>query len=213
MPKSLSIVFISDTHGKHWDINIPYGDILIHGGDLTKKGMVDDVRDFDSFLGTLPHPHKIVIAGNHDFCFQREPLKARAALTNAIYLEDQAVEILGLNFYGSPWQPWFNNWAFNLRHGSELKEKWSRIPEETDILITHGPPYKRCDQTLAGDNVGCKELLAAIDRIRPAYHLFGHIHEAHGTDNNEHTTFMNASICDYNYHPSNKAMTFIVEKS
>jgi Icc-related predicted phosphoesterase len=102
-------------------------------------------------------------------------------------------------FYGSPWQPYFGDWAFNLRRGPEIRAKWDAIPEGTDILITHGPPLGHGDRTVYGKEVGCADLMAAIDRIRPKYHVFGHIHEAYGISAGASTTFVNASNCGLYY--------------
>ena len=107
-----TIVAISDTHGQHRSLDIPDGDILIHAGDLTNGGEIDQVEDFNNFLGTLPHQDKVVIAGNHDFCFERQPKRSEALLTNCIYLKDREATVQGIRFYGSPWQPWFYDWAF-----------------------------------------------------------------------------------------------------
>src|SRR5262245_57714244 len=141
------IVCISDTHTRHEELEMPPGDILVHAGDLTDLGDETDVVDFDRWLGTLPYPHKIVIAGNHDFLFERDPVRARRLITNAVYLQDSEVEVEGLRFWGSPWQPWFYDWAFNLARGEPLAAKWRLIPEQTDVLITHGPPAGICDTT------------------------------------------------------------------
>ncbi len=189
------IVIISDTHTQHRGISVPDGDILIHAGDITRRGALADVRDFNAWLGTLPHQHKVVIAGNHDFCFESD-LAAAAALTNCIYLQDQAITIAGLVIYGSPWQPWFHDWAFNLPRGRELQEKWDLIPPNTDILVTHGPPLGIGDRVWSGEQVGCADLLAAVERIRPRLHIFGHIHEGYGTFGHAATTFVNASSCN-----------------
>lgn len=203
-PKNLKIVAISDTHTKHHRLEIPPGDLLIHAGDFTNRGSLKDVEVFNEFLGTLPHRYKIVIAGNHDFCFERQPSEARALLTNCIYLEDEGVEIEGVRIYGSPWQPEFHNWAFNLKRGEALAQKWALIPEDTDILITHGPPYGYLDKVfLGGRQVGCEDLLQRVKEIKPKYHIFGHIHEAAGIDSNGHTTFINASSCTFAYKPKN----------
>jgi Icc-related predicted phosphoesterase len=199
----ISIVAISDTHGFHDAVDIPAGDILIHAGDLTRHGEMADVREFNDFLGGLPHPVKIVIAGNHDFCFESDPEMCRTHLTNAIYLQDQAVTVEGIRFYGSPWQPWFFDWAFNLQRGPEIREKWDLIPEDTDVLITHGPPFGHGDRTIRGERVGCQDLLEVVEQIQPKVHIFGHIHEGHGLTHNEHTTFINASICGVSYRPKN----------
>ena len=189
----LTIVCISDTHGFHDHTEVPDGDILIHAGDLTKHGTLGDVTDFNAWLGTLPHRHKVVIAGNHDFCFQHEPELARSRLTNCVYLEDEAATIEGIRFYGSPWQPWFFDWAFNLQRGPEIAAKWSLIPDDTDILVTHGPPLGFGDVTYRGESVGCADLLERIRVVRPKLHVCGHIHEAAGVARDGGTLFVNAS--------------------
>jgi Icc-related predicted phosphoesterase len=199
----LTLVLISDTHGHHRAVKIPNGDVLVHAGDLTMDGDLDDVVDFNNFLGALPHRHKIVVAGNHDFCFERHRESAEAALTNAVYLEDSEVTIEGVRFYGSPWQPWFFDWAFNRRRGPDIQAKWELIPPGIDVLITHGPPAGHGDKLDSGERVGCADLLAAMDRVRPRLHVFGHIHEGVGVTSNGPTTFINASICDPAYRPSN----------
>ncbi len=195
----MRFVVISDTHGLHDRLEMPPGDVLIHAGDMTRRGELDELRDFDAFLARLDYRHKLVIAGNHDFCFERRPELARAALVHATYLEDEAIEIEGVRFWGSPWQPWFYDWAFNLRRGAEIRAKWRLIPPKTDVLITHGPPLGHGDVTVRGHAVGCADLLERIREIKPRYHLFGHIHEAFGTSTEGATTFVNASSCDFRY--------------
>lgn len=199
----MKLIAIADTHGLHESLEIPDGDILIHAGDLTRHGSLEDVLDFNEFLGTLPHPHKIIIAGNHDLCFENYREACEELLTNCIYLQDQEVIIDGIKFYGSPWQPWFYDWAFNLEHGSEIRAKWELIPEDTDVLITHGPPYSIGDLTARGDQAGCQDLLEAVEKIKPGLHIFGHIHEGYGVTSNGVTTFINASTCDQLYQPVN----------
>lgn len=197
------IVAISDTHNLHRHIQVPDGDILIHAGDLTDMGDLSDVRDFNDWLGTLPHEHKLVIAGNHDFCFESEPKTAESLLTNCTYLLDQPITIWDKTFYGSPWQPWFYNWAFNLRRGPEIRAKWDLIPNNVDVLITHGPPAGYLDETHDGEIVGCIDLKDAVRRVRPSLHIFGHIHEAYGRIKNGHTEYINASTCTLQYKPIN----------
>ncbi len=189
----MRIVCVSDTHGWHRDVAVPDGDLLVHAGDLTRKGELDTVDDFDRWLGGLPHRHKVVICGNHDFSFQERPYEARSRLTNAVYLEDTSVTVGGLTVYGSPWQPWFGGWAFNLERGPALAAVWARIPEGTDILITHGPPAGILDRTFRGEEVGCADLLARVRQVRPRLHVFGHIHEAAGRTDLDGTAFVNAS--------------------
>ena len=212
MKRALRIVAISDTHNLHGRLAIPPGDVLVHSGDFTSHGELSDVAEFNDFLGRQPHRYKIVVAGNHDFCFERNPEEARALLTNGHYLQDEAVTIEGVTFYGSPWQPWFYDWAFNLQRGPELAEKWAMIPQGTNVLVTHGPPLGHGDRIVRGEEVGCADLLDAVERVRPRLHIFGHIHEGAGLTRNEHTTFLNASSCDHRYRAINPPMVFDLER-
>jgi Icc-related predicted phosphoesterase len=201
------VVCISDTHNRQRAFAVPDGDVLVHAGDLTGRGSVAEIAAVNRWLGGLPHPHKVVIAGNHDFLFERESALARSLLTDALYLEDSGAELAGLRIWGSPWQPWFQDWAFNLPRGKALPKRWERIPEGLDILVTHGPPMGILDRTAAGEHVGCEELRARLAAMKapPRLHVFGHIHEAHGIHRAPRTTFVNASVCDLSYRPVHEA--------
>jgi len=190
----VKIVAIADTHGRHEEVGVPEADILVHAGDVTNAGSLEELVAFNDFLGTLPHPHKIVIAGNHDFCFERERIEAERTLTNATYLHDSDITIDGIRFYGSPWQPEFMNWAFNLPRGEALAQKWKQIPADTDILITHSPPFGLGDLTRRGEQVGCKDLRRRLSEVRPSVHVFGHIHENTGIWTDEDVVAVNASV-------------------
>jgi len=202
------IVCISDTHNRQESFDVPEGDLLIHAGDLTGRGTEAEVEAAVEWLESLPHRDKILIAGNHDFYFERENARARALVREAVYLQDSEITVQGLRIWGSPWQPWFGDWAFNLPRGQKLHEKWERIPEGIDILVTHGPPMGTLDRTVTGEAVGCEELrdrLAAMAKP-PRLHVFGHIHEGRGILKTERTTFVNASACDVGYRPVNRAV-------
>ena len=205
----MKIVCISDTHHLHnlLKFEIPDGDILIHAGDFTNVGNKEDVVNFNKWLGKLPHKHKIVIAGNHDWLLYRKK-NSRNLLTNCTYLEDEEVTIDGIKFYGSPYTPTFFNWAFMLDRGQPLVDKWKQIPQFTDVLITHGPPYGRLDRTIEGNDTGCEALLGRVLDIKPKYHIFGHIHEAHGMVRNDYTCFINASSCNRAYIPKQEPIVF-----
>jgi Icc-related predicted phosphoesterase/effector-binding domain-containing protein len=210
----MKIVIVSDTHDFHhlYELfGLPQGDVLIHGGDITRRGKIEEVERFNKWLGTLNYKHILVIAGNHDWCFQREAEKARAALTNGTYLEDSGVTIDGVKFWGSPWQPEFHNWAFNLARGAALAEKWALIPGDTEILITHGPPHGFGDRVHSGELVGCRELLKRVEELAPKAHIFGHIHEDYGVFSNERTTFINASFLDGEFDPGNAPIVMTLE--
>ena len=197
---NMRIVCISDTHGLHGQLRLPDGDLLICTGDFSRRGRRAEVADFNDWLGTLPHRHKVVVAGNHDFLFAQDR-EARTLLTHATYLEDEECVVHGLRIYGSPWQPRFFNWAFNLDRGEPLRRIWERIPQGIDILLTHGPPHGILDVTVRGLRVGCEELAAALPRVRPRLHVFGHIHESYGQLVRDGTHFVNASTCNLQYQP------------
>jgi len=205
----LKIVCLSDTHNCNESITVPDGDILIHSGDATINGTVDEVRNFNRWFSGLPHRHKIFVAGNHDWLFERDRTLAERLLSSEIiYLQDSAVEIEGLKIYGSPWQPRFFDWAFNLNRGAEMAAKWKMIPDGLDILITHGPPSGILDRTPSGDLAGCEELRKKIERALPKVHIFGHIHCGYGVKDELGIKFINASNCDESYFPSNPPITF-----
>jgi predicted phosphohydrolase len=171
-------------------------------------GRRQEIEGFAGWLGTLPFQYKVVIAGNHDWLFEREPATARTLLEQGcpgvIYLQDTGVELLGLHFWGSPWQPEFHSWAFNLPRGDELARTWARIPTDVDVLVTHGPPAGVLDRTDSGEEVGCEALAAELrSRLRPKLHVFGHIHEGYGILERDGTAYVNASICTVGYRPTN----------
>jgi Icc-related predicted phosphoesterase len=196
---SVRLVCLSDTHNLHERVQVPDGDILVHAGDFTSRGTVREVEAFGQFLARQPHRAKVVVAGNHDFLFQRDPERARQLLGDVHYLEDSAAEVAGLRIWGSPWQPWFHDWAFNLPRGGALAAKWALVPDALDVLVTHTPPHRALDRTQDGSEVGCEELTSALARVRPRLHVFGHIHEAHGHASANGTLLVNACICDLRY--------------
>lgn len=196
----MRLVFVSDTHLQH-AFDVPNGDVLMHCGDGTWHGTAGEIRQWNEWFQKQPHRHKVAIAGNHDWGFQTEPETSQQLLSAPIYLQDSATIIEGIIIYGSPWQPWFHNWAFNLPRGRAISEKWALIPEDVDVLVTHGPPHGILDENLLGEHCGCEELLEAVRRIKPKVHAFGHIHCAHGTHLVGETFFVNASICTELYEP------------
>lgn len=197
----LRLVLMSDTHGRELAHPIPPGDALLHAGDLTDVGRAKEIAAVGANLTALPHAHKLVIAGNHDFLFENDPPAARALLDGVTYLEDAGAELTGLQVWGSPWQPWFFDWAFNLKRGAPLAEKWALIPDATDILITHGPPYGIGDRCHDGRRVGCRALLERVQTLKPKLHVFGHIHEDRGWWRLGDTLFVNAAQ-NYDRHPA-----------
>jgi Icc-related predicted phosphoesterase len=217
------IVLISDTHDLQDRIHpVPDGDILIHAGDLTMLGRMNEIAAAGVWLRSLPHRHKIYIAGNHDWMFEKNRTLAMSLMNQGIigegggklmYLQDGGVEVMGLRIYGSPWQPWFMNWAFNVQRGS-LKKYWDMIPENLDVLVTHGPPMGILDQSaphLGSEHLGDQELMDAVERVKPRVHVFGHIHGGYGKSVHENTTFVNAAAVNEAYKPVNDAWVIDLE--
>ena len=201
----MRIVFISDTHGRHRNFDIPDGDVLAHTGDFTNHGWRREIVNFASWVKDQPHKNKIVIAGNHDFGMQRGPdRRVHEQLfqrPGVHYLRDSGVKIDGLHFWGSPWQPEYFDWAFNLpRKGPELREFWEMIPDQTNVLLTHGPPNGILDSTfdISGKPklVGCEILKRRISELpNLKVHAFGHIHEGYGrTTDIRGREFVNSAV-------------------
>ena len=206
----MKLVLIADTHGLHEQVKLPKGDILVCAGDISNVGKIGEIGRFNKWLGRQSFEHKIVIAGNHDWVFEKQPSLARSMITNGIYLQDESVEVNGLKFYGSPWQPKFMGWAFNLDRGPALAKKWVMIPDDTDILVTHCGPRGILDRIINGEALGCDDLLEKVMQVRPKLHIFGHIHDAYGIRIYDSTTFINASICNESYNPINLPIVFEV---
>lgn len=244
----IKIGFISDTHTLHndWFDNLQYGqwgheyekawnqlDILIFAGDCSSRGYFQEIKDFTYWFSKQPATHKVMIAGNHDFGFetvaefdyekphnvrQRPPHLEELIPENITYLNDSGIEIMGLNIWGSPIQPWFHSWAFNRTRGEDIKKHWDLIPNNTDILITHGPPKGFLDllshkfrRSGEDPHVGCQDLLDAISRVKPKINVFGHIHEGYGTFETTETKFINASCLTDNYKPMNPPIIIDIE--
>ena len=207
----MRLVVISDTHGQHRGIDLPEGDVVVHCGDFCTHGKEREARAFAAWFRELPHPEKVVIAGNHDRCLELDAGLAGELFAGCTYLFDSAATVAGLSFYGAPWQPWFLDWAFNLPRGEPLRAKWALIPEGIDVLVTHGPPMEILDRTFAGIHAGCADLRAAVERVRPALHLFGHIHEAFGVERHGEVLYANASTCDLDYRATHPPLVFDVD--
>ncbi|RYD83094.1 MAG: metallophosphoesterase [Sphingobacteriales bacterium] len=207
---SLRFVAISDTHGQHKDLTLPQGDVLLHAGDISSGGRKNEIVDFIKWFEATDYKYKVFIAGNHDFYFEEETKEEIESLipSDIIYLNDSITIIDGIKIWGSPITPWFYDWAFNRHRGNAIKKHWDIIPADTDILITHGPSFGILDTTQDGKNVGCEELMNAINIIQPKIHLCGHIHEAYGKRQHNQTTFINASVLNINYRLVNKPIVF-----
>lgn len=193
----MRFVAFSDTHGFHNYTPLPEGDVLLFSGDMCGRGELKEVRAFGEYLSKQSHKHKVIIAGNHDWPFELDRKKAQEALGDVTYLQDEEVVIDGVKVYGSPWQPEFFDWAFNLPRGQALKDIWAKIPDDTEVLLTHGPPNRLLDKTSRGVYAGCEELTKRISELSHLKaHIFGHIHEAYGFLEQAGCQFYNASICD-----------------
>ena len=210
------ITLISDTHNKHKHVhnnslgNLPGGNILIHAGDISSMGYEHEITEFTKWYDGLNYDHKIFIAGNHDWGFQNNVEKVKNILSNyktVNYIQDELLTIQDedkpeIKIWGSPWQPEFYNWAFNLpKNGDELKTKWDMIPEDIDILITHGPAWGFLDDVdgRRGNHLGCELLAERIKTIKPKIHVCGHIHTGYGHYFDGDTHYFNASLLNEQY--------------
>lgn len=209
--RPLKICVTSDTHTFHRSHPIPDGDIFIHAGDITGNGEMSTMIDFAAWLGKLPQRHKLVVAGNHDRCLdisqsRYNPL-ARQLIeaAGAHYLLDSSVTIDGKKFYGSPWVPNLDTWAFWDRN----RDRFVDAPRDIDVLVTHGPPLGVRDGASRGEgshaHVGSADLTRYINwcwQLRA--HIFGHVHEGYGrSPDSDPVIFANASMCNAKYEPVN----------
>jgi len=222
----MKICAISDTHNQLSQVELPKADVLVHAGDLTMGGTVPELTRLNTHLGAIKHrfKHILLVPGNHDLLFETRESFARSFITNATVLIDQEVIIDGIKFFFSPWQSWFLNWAYNFpesdRETCEIAAaKYQQIPDDVDVLVSHGPPYMMLDKTevahrsnIRGLHVGCPALAKRVDEIKPQLHVFGHIHHSYGKVVTDQTTFVNAAICNEQYKPLNKPFVIKVEK-
>jgi len=204
----MKITLISDTHTKHRQLNLPGGDVLVHAGDLMNSGYSRyEIKDFLDWFDSQNYDTKIFIAGNHDRVFENDPyhiIEVMQEYPNITYLQDNSIQVNNkFKVWGSPWQPEFCNWAFNLPRCGEMLEKvWNKIPNDTDILVTHGPPQEILDVSGPPYNqplLGCELLRVRVDEVKPKIHVFGHIHGSYGYKYLNGTHFFNASVLGENY--------------
>lgn len=234
----LTIVFISDTHSKHEELVIPRCDILVHSGDYTQVGSPQEIMQFYNWLKRQTQcKHKVFIEGNHDMhADPTEPIAKNRFFNVASYedfinrlkelkleednihrLFNSSITIEGVKFWGSPYTPYFHGWGFNSTT-DELIQNWNQVPNDTDILVSHGPPNGHLDVCKNGDVVGDVALMQKILEVRPSICAFGHIHESNGIHtigigNEKKVTLINASSLDEFYRCTNKPVKIIYNKT
>ena len=181
----MKILHLSDTHGCHRRLrDLPEADVLVHSGDFCMVGSEQEALDFLNWLCDLPYRHKLFICGNHDECLYAANVQGLDG--NVHYLCNSGIEINGVKFYGVPM---FVRDSISGRQS----RNYAQIPEDTDVLITHLPPYGILDCD-SGINYGSQELLDRVIAVSPRLHLFGHIHRQHCITSNGITTFSNGAI-------------------
>lgn len=197
----MHILHFSDTHSKHHELrDLPPADVIIHSGDLSFAGSENEVMEFIEWFGALPYQTKIFVAGNHDDCLFGANIEGLP--DNCFYLCNSGVTIEGVKFYGVPM---FMEDAMSGDYDKYIQE----IPDDTDILITHQPPFGVLDSS-ANIDYGDPNLLQTVLRIQPKFHLFGHIHDAYGIEKAEYTTFVNAAILNENYELKNSPVLLTI---
>ncbi len=197
----MRIVATSDTHSKHKQVPIPDGDIFIHAGDLTPRGNHNEFISVGNWFHDLKDrfKYRIFIAGNHDFSLMWNSIMILQSYfdEDVIYLEDKGVEIEGFKIYGSPWVPQFMNWAF-MKFDDDLKPHWDAIPDDTQILITHGAPHGVLDKW-EDRSVGSVSLSNRIKELpHLKHHIFGHLHEGYGQEKVQYGQNKDRTVNFYN---------------
>ncbi|WP_026909488.1 metallophosphoesterase family protein [Patulibacter minatonensis] len=200
----MRIAAIADLHGHLPET--PECDVLVIAGDLVPFPLVHDPpgqaawlhATFRPWLAERPAGRIVGIAGNHDDVFEDGPV--RPPELPWTYLQDSGCAIDGVRFWGVPWTPWFFDWAFNAPRGDAdeafLTERFARVPDDTDVLVVHGPPRGYGDRTTGGDRVGSTAQLDCIDRVAPKACIFGHIHEDRGAWTRGTTRLLNVAAVD-----------------
>lgn len=209
------IVALSDSHGNHNSVGLPEGEIVIHCGDFTRRSNYQEILDFIQWFSDLQFNYKILVAGNHDRFIQKRKVEFYEILKNRniIYLENQAIQIAGFNFFGSPYTRNYGGiGAFTYSDDYEARQIWNLIPENTDVLITHGPPEGHRDYSKTENkNTGCPVLRTRVLLVKPRYHIFGHIHESYGTEEVGGIFFINASLVNGAEEPVNKPVVLMLD--
>lgn len=210
----LKIVCISDSHCQMNKITLPNGgDILFHAGDHTYRGTISEISQAMKDLKQQAKDYKyiVTIAGNHDWLQEHNPILMKQICEDngIILLNHESIEIEGYKIFGSGYTPEFHSWALNVPRGEPLRSKWAEIPEDTEILLSHGPTFGILDLTPRGEHAGCEELYKRVWQLpKLTHHIFGHLHLNHGKKKIQHITFINASSCTEDYRPTNKPITF-----
>jgi len=211
--KKINVTLLSDTHTKERNVLVNGGDLILHSGDVMNSGYDwEDLYEFLQWFSELPYKMKVFIPGNHDRFIENNPVDAWKMINEfhdkgVRCLIDDFVDFEGLKIYGSPWQPEFYNWAYNLpRNGKELEEKWNNIPDDTDILLTHGPAWGILDTVVnrRDVNLGCEMLAKRLETLKPLIHNCGHIHTGYGYVEKNGTHFFNSAILDERYRHNQK---------
>lgn len=168
----MRLIHLSDTHGLHEQLpDLPEADIAVHTGDITENGTIEEAEGFIEWFCSLPYRHKIFIAGNHDMCLYGANIEGLP--DNVHYLCNEAITIDGIKFYGVPM------FLHDDLEGN-FPELYGRIPDDTDVLLTHQAPLGILDEQ-DGINFGDYYLYKRVIDVRPKYHLFGHIHHTEKT--------------------------------
>ena len=176
---------ISDTHTNHEQLNIPDNiDLVIHSGDFTNyrdpARNEPEAHNFLKWYRELDIPNKVLICGNHDTSIERGLITGKYIRSLGIkYLYNETTEVMGLEIWGSPYTPTFGDWSF-MKSRAKIGRVWESIPDNTDIVVSHGPPLGVLDVTNRHDNLqeqcGDRSLLKRVMEIKPKAVLFGHIH-------------------------------------
>lgn len=218
MDKTITrIGVISDTHNfpaSSW--NLQPCDILIHCGDFSFQGSQKEINQFFKDMKYAAEQTEasyiICVPGNHEVGVEKNQgiFRQMCKDNDIICLIHESIEIENIKFFGSPFQNFFCNWAWNVVDSDKLYDLYCQIPSDTDVLITHCPPHMMLDYSPMCGHVGSKELWTVVQRMlgKLKYHFFGHIHYSHGIKEYMGTKFVNSAIVSdhYSLNPQERRM-------
>jgi predicted phosphohydrolase len=200
------VAIVSDVHRRWHDIVVPPCDLLISAGDYSNQGEPTSVVGFHEWMSHQPATHKISVQGNHELWVEHSFESASAAVKeidpDIYFTAQQTLHISGHVIHCSAVTPYFCNWAWNVHRGVDIQKHWEIIPDNTDILVTHGPAYGILDEIVpgSGEHLGCQDLLNRVKQLKNLkLHAFGHIHGSSGEELVDGVQFVNASMCDEQY--------------
>lgn len=213
----MKVVALSDVHSKLGKVKLPDADLLVISGDLTIGGSIKEYSQLNHACGDIKHKFKygiLLCEGNHDFLGEKQPSLADSLIHHAKLVRHNAITINGIKFFITPYNKWYFNWAFNIWPGEQSQKIWAQIPNDTEVLVSHGPPYETLDCPPNKEHVGDVDLWNRIQLLHKLkLHIFGHIHHSAGFEQRDKVWYVNASTCNESCQPINPPIIIEIDDS